>query len=164
MWALRSCQRWSHSTLSISPVQDFWLHNIYFKKISDTKNTYMYFWYMIYENDQLTISPVQDPNHNEGFPVEEETGWNMRWKILFGLTSWDRLRPVEDETGEITGENMIWSHLWSVDPFCCLDGSLQPRCPNTYIWGMQQFKHEVYYMYISERCNINTFQALEKSN
>ena len=101
---------------------------------------------------------------SQGFPVEEETGWNMRWKILFGLTSWDRLRQVEDETGEITGENMIWSHLWSVDPFCCLDGSLQPRGPNTYIWDMQQFKHDVYYMYISERCNINTFQALEKSN
>ena len=29
--------------------QHFWLHNIYFKKIKDTKNTYM-----IYENDQLT--------------------------------------------------------------------------------------------------------------
>ena len=33
----------------VSGVNDFWLHNIYFKKISDTKNTYM-----IYENDQLT--------------------------------------------------------------------------------------------------------------
>ena len=117
MWALRSCQRWSHSKLS--------------------------------------ISPVQESNHSEGSGGRSgEPNWNRRnsrWKILSGPTC-------------VTSV----SHLWSVDPFCCLDGSLQPRGPNTYIWDMQQFLnclkawyiilhvHQFKYTYLRDATVLNT--------
>ena len=45
-----------------------------------------------------------------------------------------------------------------------LSGSFAAAKRSTHVYlRLQQFKHDVYYMYTSERCNINTFQPLKRA-